>query len=145
THRSWGQAPAPEWPWSFTLYGANGSLIADTKKYEWRPAKGTPVRVDVTYEREQFPEDITEKGIELHVAPATRAHLANWLAAIRGKAVPAASIKEGHISTASCILANLACELGRPLTYDPVAKEVKDDPAATVLLTKPYRAGWQRP
>ncbi len=145
THRSWGQAQDPEWPWSFTLYGENGTLIADTHKYEWRPAKGEPVRVNVAYEREQYPEDVTEEGIELHVAPATRAHLRNWLAAIRGAASPAASLENGYISTASCILANLSCQLGRPLTYDPVARVVKDDPEATALLAEEYRAGWVRP
>ncbi|MFT6000537.1 MAG: putative dehydrogenase [Neolewinella sp.] len=145
THRSWGQAPDPEWPWSFTLFGEKGTLIADTKKYEWRPAKGDPVRVDMTYEREQYPEDLTEKNIELHVAPATRAHLRNWVESIQGKATPAASLEQGHISTASCILANLSCSLGRPLAYDPVAKVVRDDQEATKLLAKGYREGWGRP
>jgi len=145
THRSWGRAPEKEWPWSFTLYGEKGSLIADTKKYEWRPLKGDSVRVDVNYEREQFPEDVTEKGIELHVAPATRAHLRNWLEAIEHGTTPVASLQEGHISTASCILANMACALGRPLAYDPERQIVREDEAATALLAREYRAGWGRP
>jgi hypothetical protein len=43
-------------------------------------------------------------------------------------------IEEGHISTASCILANLAMQLGRPLTYDPSRRKVAGDPEATRLL-----------
>lgn len=144
THRSWGRAPEKEWPWSFTLYGEKGSLIADTKKYEWRPLKGAPVRVDVSYEREQFPEDVTEEGIELHVAPATRAHLRNWLEAIEQRTSPVASLQEGHISTASCILANLSCTLGRPLAYDPERQIVTGDEEATALLARAYREGWVR-
>ena len=31
---------------------------------------------------------------------------------------PVADIEQGHISTASCILANLSLQLGRTLTWD---------------------------
>ena len=145
THRSWGEAPDPDWPWSFTLYGTGGTLRASTHRYEWRPKKGKAVTVDATYEREEFPEDVTEKGIEIHVAPATRAHMADFLAAIAEGRKPAADIEEGYISTAACILANLACDLGRPLVYDPVAKVVSGDAAATALLKRTYRKGYGRP
>lgn len=145
THRSWGQAPDPDWPWSFTLYGTNGTLRASTLRYEWRPKKGDPVGVDATYEREQFPEDVTEKGMEIHVAPATRAHMTDFLAAIEEGRRPAADIEEGYVSTAACILANLARDLGRPLAYDPASKAIRDDPEATALLARTYRAGYARP
>ncbi len=48
--------------------------------------------------------------------------------ASRGK--PVADIEEGHISTASCILANQSMRLGRTLTWDPVAKQVVGDDEA---------------
>ena len=56
-----------------------------------------------------------------------------------------ADIEEGHISSASCILANLAMDLGRPLVYDPKTRTVIDDAEATQLLTRKYRAPWQHP
>jgi len=144
THRSWGQAPDPDWPWAFTLYGTNGTLIADTKKYEWRPAKGEPVRVEATYEREKYPEDLTEKGMELHVASASRAHMIDLLEAIETGQRPVADIEEGYISTAACILANLSCGLGREVVYDAGVRMVQDDPEANKALLREYRNGWAR-
>jgi predicted dehydrogenase len=145
THRSWGQAPDPEWPWAFTLYGTNGTLIADTRKYEWRPAKGEAVRVEATYEREQYPEDLTEKDIELHVASATRAHMIDLLDAIENKRRPVADIEQGYISTAACVLANLSCALGRGVVYDPVGRKLVSGGEKDHLLAREYREGWQRP
>ena len=92
------------------------------------------------YERQKYPEDVTEKDIELHAAPATRLHMLDFLAAIEDRGRPVADIEEGHISTASCILANLAMQLGRPLVYDPAQRRVVDDAEADRLLRRPYRA-----
>jgi hypothetical protein len=97
------------------------------------------------YEREQFPEDVTEKDIELHAAPATRRHMLDFLAAIEKRSRPVADIEQGHISTASCILANLSMQLGRPLVYDPQKKEVVGDEAANKLLRRNYRQPWIHP
>jgi hypothetical protein len=72
----------------------------------------------------------------------------DFLAAIEsgGSKKPVADVEEGHISTASCILANLSMQLqGRPLTYDPAKREVAGDAEATRLLRKPYREMWKHP
>ena len=88
---------------------------------------------------------MTEKDIELNAAPATRLHMLDFLAAIEKRSRPVADIEEGHISTASCILANLAMQLGRPLVYDPKTRQVTGDAEATQLLRRAYRAPWIRP
>lgn len=51
----------------------------------------------------------------------------------------------GHISSASCILANLSMQLGRPLTYDAKRQICAGDPEATTLLRRSYRTPWQHP
>ncbi|MGL4424496.1 MAG: gfo/Idh/MocA family oxidoreductase, partial [Gemmataceae bacterium] len=58
---------------------------------------------------------------------------------------PVADIEEGHISTASCILANLSMKLGRTLKWDPATHTVLNDAEATKRLKRPYRAPWQHP
>ncbi len=68
----------------------------------------------------------------------------DFLAAIDKSTQPVADISEGHISTASCILANLSMKLGRPLSYDPTTKTVINDPEATTLLARKYREPWNR-
>lgn len=146
-HRSWGDPPDPDYPWALFLYGENGTLKASVTQYDFIPRDKSRERIhrDCVYEREQFPEDVTEKDIELHAAPATRRHMLDFLAAIERRSRPVADIEQGHISTASCILANLAMELGRPLVYDPAQRVVVGDKEATERLLRPYRSPWQHP
>lgn len=148
THRSWGTPADPDYPWSFTLYGEKGTLKGSTMQADFIPdddTKGKPIHFDVLYEKEKYPEDVTENDIELNAAPATRGHMLDFLAAIDKGTKPVANIQEGHISTASCILANMAMALKRPLVYDQKSMTVVDDPEATKLLQRKYREGWEHP
>ncbi|WP_215224118.1 Gfo/Idh/MocA family oxidoreductase [Echinicola shivajiensis] len=145
-HRSWGTPADPDYPWSFKLYGEKGTLSASVSRYDFVPqGKGETIHGDVVYEKEKYPEDLKEKDIELHAAPATRNHMRDFLSAIENKHLPIADIEQGHISSASCILANLSMELGRPLSYDPVNKTIPNDPEANKLLKRAYREGYQHP
>jgi len=145
-HRSWGTPPDPDYPWGLTLYGEKGTLRMSTMRYDFTPVdpKGEKLHQDVVFEKEKYPEDLKEDRIELNAAPATRGHMLDFLAAIDKKSRPIADIEAGHISTASCIIANLAMRLGRPLSYDPIKKVIINDPEATALLARPYRGPWNR-
>jgi predicted dehydrogenase len=147
THRSWGHPPDPEYPWALVLYGDKGMLKASTWKYDFYPAGSNEPSIhnEAVFEREEYPEDVTEKDIELNAAPATRAHMRDFLAAIASGGRPVADIEEGHISTACCILANLAMKLGRPLAFDPARGQVPGDDEANRLLKRPYRSPWVHP
>lgn len=145
-HRTWGTPADPEYPWAFILYGEKGTLKGSPMKYDFIPVRdGEKIQKDVVYEKEKYPEDLTEKDIELHAAPATRLHMIDFLQAIEKGTKPVADIVNGHISTASCILANMSMELQRPLVYDPQKMVVVDDPEATKLLQRPYRGPWVHP
>lgn len=145
-HRSWGTPDDPEYPWAFKLYGDKGTLFGSTMKYDFIPnGKGEKIHKDVVYEKEKYPEDVNEPDIELNAAPATRLHMLDFLKAIDNKTRPVADIEEGHISTASCIIANLSMQLGRALRYDPVKKEFTGDPEANKLLKRAYRGPWVHP
>jgi predicted dehydrogenase len=145
-HRSWGTPADPEYPWAFVIYGDKGTLKGSTMKYDFIPqGKGEIIHKDVVYEKEKYPEDLKEAGIELNAAPATRLHMLNFLNAIETKTKPIADIEEGHISTASCILANLSMKTGRPMKYDPKTRQVIGDAEATALLQRPYRGPWVHP
>lgn len=145
-HRSWGTPADPEYPWAFTLYGDKGTLRASTMKYDFTPqGDGAKIHKDVVYEKEKYPEDLTEERIELNAAPATRLHMLDFLKAIAENGRPIADIEEGHISTASCILANLSMQTGRPLVYDPKKRQIANDREANDLLQRPYRKPWVHP
>jgi predicted dehydrogenase len=147
THRSWGDAPDPKYPWAATFYGDQGTLKAGVMGYDFTPqgGKGEVVHREVTYELEQYPEDKTENDLEKHVAPAIRGHMKDFLAAIAQRSRPVADIEQGVTSTISCILANLSMKLGRTLTWDAAAGRVANDDEANGLLLRPYRAPWIHP
>jgi predicted dehydrogenase len=146
-HRTYGHPPDAKYPWGATFYGDKGTLKASVMSYDFIPQeKGAePIHKDVTYELEQNPEDKTEERLERHVAPAIRYHMKDFLAAIASRGKPVADIEQGYISTASCILANLALKLGRTLTWDAQKQEVVNDAEANRLLRRPYRAPWVHP
>ena len=147
THRSWGAAPDPAYPWGATIYGDRGTLKASVMSWDFIPTgKGQePIREEVTYEYEQFPEDRTEKDLERHVAPAIRAHMKDFLSCVESRQRPVADIEEGYISATSCILANISLELGRSVTWDHAKGVVVGDDEANRLLRRPYRAPWIHP
>ncbi|MCW5515636.1 Gfo/Idh/MocA family oxidoreductase [Muriicola sp. Z0-33] len=145
-HRSWGTPADPEYPWSFKLFGEKGTLSGSTMQYDFVPhGDGAPIHMDVVYEKEKYPEDLIEKDNELNAAPATRLHMLDFLAAIDKGSRPVADIEEGHISSSSCILANLSMDAGRPLVYDPAKRIVLNDPEVTAKLQRAYRAPWEHP
>lgn len=151
-HRSWGTPANPEYPWSFTLFGDKGTLFASTMQADFVPVdeKGGVQKIhkDVVYEKEKYPEDVTEPTepkIELNAAPATRLHMLDFLTAIEKGGRPVADIGEGHISTASCLIANLSMQVGRPLVYDPQKREIVNDAEANKLLRRPYRSPYIHP
>ena len=147
THRSWVQAPDPKYPWGATFYGEKGTLKAGVMGYDFTPiAKGeAAAHKDVKYELDEYPEDKTEAELEKHVAPAIRGHMRDLLAAIETRSKPVADIEQGHISTASCILANMSQKLGRSLKWDSAKQRVIGDEEANRLLARPYRAPWKHP
>jgi predicted dehydrogenase len=148
-HRTWGAAgePDPKYSWGATFYGEKGTLKAGVMAYDFIPngKDEKPIHKDVTYEFEQYPEDKTEKDLETHVAPAVRHHMMDLLASIDKRSKPVADIEQGHISTASCILANIAMKTGRKYTWDAAKQEVVGDAEANKLLARPYRKPWVHP
>lgn len=146
-HRSWGTPPDPDYPWAFFLYGDKGTLKGSVNRYDFIPRGGgsEPVHRDVVMELDAFPEDRDEKDLERHVAPAVRRHMQDLLTAIDSRGRPVADVEEGFISTVSCILANVALEVGRELRWDAEAGRVIDDEEANRLLARPYRQPWRHP
>jgi predicted dehydrogenase len=145
-HRAWGTPADPDYPWGATLYGENGTLKLSVQSYDFFPVgSGEPEHGDVVYELDEYPEDRTEDDLERHVAPAIRRQMLDWLQAVENRSRPVADIEEGHISAASCILANIALELGRTLEWDVGAGRVDGDEEANALLARPYREPWPHP
>ncbi len=149
THRSWGNPPDPEYPWAGIIYGTKGTLKLSVNKYDFIPrGSGQPLHGDAVIEEDKYPTDTTDVKdwrMELHVASAIRGHMKNLLEAIDNRGRPIADIEQGHISSASCIMANVAMKLGRTLEFDPATHTIVDDAEATGLLKRPYRKPYVHP
>lgn len=149
THRSWGSSPDPEYPWGATIYGSKGTLKLSVNKYDFIPqGRGERLHGEAVIETDKYPTDVTDQkdwALELHVASAIRGHMQNLLDCIETRSKPVADIEQGHISSASCILANHSLRLGRSLTWDSETHQVVADEEANQTLIRPYREPWQHP
>lgn len=144
-HRTWGHPADPKYPWGATFHGDKGTLKASVMSYDFIPQKGEAVHRDVAYELDQYPEDRTEKDLEKHVAPAIRGHMKDFLTAIENRGKPVADIEQGYISTTASLMANLAMQSGRTLTWDAAAGTLAGDAETKKLMRRPYRAPWIHP
>jgi predicted dehydrogenase len=145
-HRTWGNPPDPDFPWAAFIYGDRGTLKASVNRYDFIPSgKKQPTLSGEAVVVDKYPEDRTEKDLELHAAEANRRHMLDFVAATATRGRPVADIEQGHISTASCILANLSQKLGRTLTWDAEKGQVVGDEEANRLLKRPYRKPWVHP
>ncbi len=146
-HRTWGSPADADYPWGATIYGEKGTLKLSVNKFEFFPAgkKTATIKGEPLFEYEKYPEDKTEKDLEQHVASAIRVHMRDFLKAIGERGKPVADIEQGYISTATCILANLAMKTGRTLQWDPVKTQIVGDDEANKLLKRPYRGPWEHP
>jgi predicted dehydrogenase len=146
-HRSWGDAPDPRYQWATIIYGEKGTLKASVDRFEFFPRGKTEptVKGEALFEYEKFPEDRTEKDLERHVASAVRGHMQDFLKAIETRGAPVADIEQGHISSASCILANLSAKIGRSIHWDVARGRIQGDEQANSLLERPYRVPWSHP
>lgn len=144
-HRTWGHPADPKYPWGATFYGDKGTLKASVMSYDFIPQKGQAVHRDVTYELDEYPEDRTEKDLEKHVAPAIRGHMKDFLTAIESRGKPVADIEQGYASTTASLMANLAMQSGRTLTWDAAAGTLAGDVETKKLMRRPYRAPWIHP
>ncbi len=73
---------------------------------------------------------------------ARSAHHVNFVEAIRKGIDPVVPVETGHRTCTVCNLGNIAFDLHRPLSWDPVTERFVDDPEADMLLQRNYREGY---
>lgn len=149
THRSWGDPPDPEYPWAAVLYGTKGTLKLSVHRYDFVPrGGGKKFGGKALVELDKYPSDATDRDsvrMELHVASAIRGHMRDFLKSVDDRSLPIADIEQGHISSASCIMANNAMLLGRTIEFDPETHTAIGDAQATAMMKRPYREPYLHP
>jgi len=66
-------------------------------------------------------------------------HYQDWIDAVKKRSNPICDAETGHRSASMCNLANIAYQLGRPLTWDPRKEKFKGDREANQMRGKDYR------
>jgi predicted dehydrogenase len=73
-------------------------------------------------------------------------HHRNFIDCIRSGQRPNADVEIGHLSATLCHLGNIACRVGRQLTFDPRQERIVGDDEADRLTARTYRDGhWAVP
>jgi predicted dehydrogenase len=70
---------------------------------------------------------------------------ADFLQSIQTRRLPVCDIEIGHRSTNMALLGMLALKAGRSVQWDGEKEQIVGDPAASRLLSRPYRAPWKYP
>ena len=77
---------------------------------------------------------------------ADKEHQDNFIACVRSRQQPIASVAQGHYSAMLCHLANISYRVGnKKLTFDAATETFKDAPDANRLLRRAYRAPFAIP
>jgi len=123
-HRLWSNHGVEGRGSGVAFHGQKGTLVVD--RSGWKVYDSS--------------EQLTSDASEL-----TDSHLQNFLECIRTREQPGADIETGHVSTTLCHLGNIAWQVGHEVRFDAASQSFPDDPAASALLTKPYRGEWVLP
>jgi len=108
---------------------------------EGHPADGPRV-VALTAEPKPRTESIEDKTGDS--AAQYLEHAKNFLDCIRTRKSPVSDLASAQRTAVACHVANLSLRLERSLQWDAKRQTIPDDPKAVAMLTRPYRASWDR-
>ncbi len=69
-------------------------------------------------------------------------HLEDFIMSVRNRTEPVVPVEVGHRTCTTCILGNIANELGRAVKWDPERQYFVEDPEAEKFYHREYREGW---
>jgi len=155
-HRLWGAAEyAPEVNNGIFFYGEKATVFATDAKWivipqdkdlsHNRPSQaGRPSKTEQPTGSGTGPKKAQREEHEVK-SDAGLAHMADFLGAVRARRQPACTIEDAYRSTATVQLAMIAYETNSVVRWDAQREEILDNPAASKLLAREYRAPWKRP
>src|SRR5262249_9051950 len=71
-------------------------------------------------------------------------HARNFIDCVKARRTPNSDLESSHHVSTTCHLANLSLRLGRKLRWDVARQDMVGDPEASALLSRPYRAPWDK-
>ena len=89
-----------------------------------------------TSEKELVDIELKSTDVRLYVS---KSHENDWITSAKEGSKPICDVEIGHRTASICHIANLAYEFRRPLNWDPVKEEFKNDFEANLRRGKHYR------
>jgi predicted dehydrogenase len=135
---------------SLTISRSGFTLKGDLKippenqvpQFEGAHPVGGPKRVDQPDPPEPWVKSVEDKSGEAR--EQLKLHVRHFLECVKSRKEPVSDLESGHRVATACHLANLSLKLGRRIRWDAEREEVVDDAEAARLLTRPYRAPWDK-
>jgi predicted dehydrogenase len=136
------------------FYGTKGTLTISRRGFEITPDERMPAELQIptasfgggpppTYEKTLRTAPLKADGFE-QVRDQFRPHVRNFLDCVKSREVPNAPLEGGHKTAIACHLANIAARVGRVVHWDDERQTIAGDTEAAALLTRTYRAPWDR-
>ena len=134
------------------FYGTRGTLTINRRGFEIQPDRAlTPESQIPSFTEPARSEDdvpfrtapVKDEGYD-QVRDQFRPHVRNFLDAVKSRKAPISDLEAGHQTAVACHLANIAARVGRVIRWDAAQQAIVGDPEASSLLTRPYRAPWDR-
>jgi predicted dehydrogenase len=127
-HRTWSKRGEEGSAYGVIFYGTDATLVALDDGWK------------IYHDRK-----VVEESKSTGHADWVRRHVANFLDCRTTRKRPVADIEIGHRSTTLCHLANIAWRTRSTLRFDGATETIADNPAASALLLRDYRAGFTLP
>ncbi len=129
-HRLWGSTEYdPEISNGIFFYGEKETVFATDDRW-----------VVVPHDKKSPKKTIPAVGGKLDLM-----HMANFLESVRTRQAPICDVLDGFYSTATVQLGMIAYRTGRQIKWDGENDQILNDPEASNLLMRPYRAPWKHP
>lgn len=116
--------------WAVRFIGSEGSLDVSRQFLDTKPEKIATAEL---------------KSSDTRLYDTKGNHYGDWIDAMKKRSQPICDVEVGHRSASICNLANIAYQIGEPLTWDPVKEKFKGNGAANKLRGKKYRKGYKLP
>ena len=132
--------------------GTKGTLTINRAGFQVVPDRAIPAEVQIptpdfagSAPREDplRTEAVTDEGYQ-QVRDQFVPHVRDFLESVRSRRPPMSDLRSSQQTTIGCHLANIALRVGRVVTWDAAANTIAGDAEAAAMLSKTYRAPWDR-
>jgi len=110
--------------WGVRFIGSKGSLDISRDYFETNPKELLKIK---------------DEEISAPLYRVEKDHYQDWLHSIKTREQPVCGVEVGHRSATVCNIANIAYQLGRPLQWDPIEQNFKNDKEANSLKGRKNR------